>query len=123
MSNSNIDDLITRISSLSLRQQRIISDVVDEIAQQEVNPTTRGNEIAPNTGVRLLPRVENPKFVSKNHIPLSVGDRVEILSSRKVGTTGDIAEVEVFNKLYVGVRLLHSGKSTQRASKYLRFIE
>ena len=54
---------------------------------------------------------------------MAVGDRVEIQTTRKVGREGDIAEVDQFNRQYVAVTLLESGKSTQRTSKYLKFIE
>ena len=123
---SDINNLITKISTLSLRQQCIIKDVVDEISQEEnaeASGNRRGTQLGANQGVRLLPRVPNSKFVSKNHIPLAVGDRVEILTTRRVGRSGDIAEVEVFNKLYMGIRLLENGASGQRAAKYLRFIK
>ena len=120
---SDINNLIAKLSELSVRQQRIIEDIVDEISNQDENQTQRGAQIAPNQGVRLLPRQPNYKFVSKNCIPLAIGDHVEILTTRRVGRNGDLAEVEVFNKLYVGVRIISSGVPTQRASKYLRYIE
>ena len=123
---SDIEDLVTKISSLNIRQQNIIREIVDEIADQndtQSNNSTRGSEVAPNRGVRTLPRVPNYKFISKGGIPLAVGDRVEIQTTRRTGRKGDIAEVEQFNKLYVAVRLLENGAPTQRAAKYLRFIE
>ena len=120
---SDIEDLADRTSTLSLRQQRIISDIVNKISQQEGESTEQGTQLGPNTGVRLLPRTPNPKFVSKNHIPLSIGDQVEVLTTRKMGRNGDTAEVEVFNKLYVGIRLLGNSKATQHASKHLHYIK
>ena len=122
---TDLEDLISKISTLSINQQRIVAEVVDEIRQENANSgaAIRGTEIGPNTGVRLLPREPNQKFISSNKVKLAIGDRVEVLTTRKTGREGDIAEVTVFNRLYVGIRLLGNGAKTQRASKYLRFIE
>ena len=119
----DLDQLISRISKLDINQQRIISELVDELAEDSKNGGTRGHTIAPNTGARARPRVPNYNFVSKDGTPLAVGDRVQIQTSRKTGKYGDIAEVTQFNKSYVAITILDTGASTQRASKYLQFLE
>ena len=47
---------------------------------------------------------------------------MEILTTRKVGKEGDIAEVEKFNRAYIAVRILQSRETAQRLGKYLRFL-
>ena len=124
---TDIEELAAKIRGLSIKQHQIIEDVMNEISRQgnenTLEDTRQGTEVGPNTGVRLLPRRPNNKFVSSNDVPLSVGDRVKILTTRRIGRSGDLAEVEVFNKLYVGIKLLETGISGQRAAKYLRYIE
>ena len=120
----NIDDLIQRIHQLDINQKRIISELVDELVDEDRSASTaRGAAVAPNIGIRTQPRRQNHNFISGNGTPLAIGDRVEILTTRKVGRAGDIAEVQKFNKKYVAVTILASGRSTQRDAKYLDFIE
>ena len=123
---SDIKELVSKINSLNIRQKRIIEEIVDEIiVQEEAQPTrdARGSTVAPNTGIHTLPRQPSNRFITEQGVPLAIGDRVEILTTRRTGREGDIAEVQQFNRLYVAVRLLRNGANMQRAAKYLRFIE
>ena len=125
MSNE-LDGLISKISKLDINQQRLIEELVDEITdgdQQGIVEGERRATIAPNAGVRKQPRVPNHNFISKNGRPLSVGDRVKILTTRKASTKGDIAQVVQFGAKYAALRILHNNKPTQLASKYLKFLE
>ena len=126
MSN-DLQHLISQISKLNINKRNLVTELVNELAESNQGATTRrevrGSLVAPNVGVRTHPRWPNHNFISKYGVPLAVGDRVEIQTTRKVGREGDIAEVDQFNRQYVAVTLLESGKSTQRTSKYLKFIE
>ena len=123
----NIDKLIEKIQKLDINQKRVICELVDELVDENrrgsTSSTTRGTVVTPNVNVRTQPRRPNHNFISGNGVPLSVGDHVEILTTRKVGRAGDIRQVDKFNKKYVAVTILASGRSTQRDSKYLDFIE
>ena len=124
--SDKVNGLIERIQKLDLNQRRIINELIDELAdepQNRSNRAVRGTAVAANVGIRTQPRVPNHNYISANGVPLSIGDRVEIKTSRKVGRSGDIAEVSKFNKKYVAITVLSSGRSTQRDSKYLDFIE
>ena len=118
-----IDQLISRISKLDLNQQRIISELVDELTEDNSAEKRRAHSIGPNVGVHSQPRIPNHNFISEDGIPLAVGDRVEIQTTRTVGKYGDIAEVTKFNKSYIAISVLRNGRNTQRASKYLKFVE
>ena len=121
-----IDQLVQRIQKLDLNQQRIINELIDELIEDTNNVKTdnaRGTVVGPNTGIRTQRKLPNHNFISKDGVPLSVGDRVEVLTTRKVGRSGDIAQIDQFNKKYVAITILASGRSTQRDSKYLNFIE
>lgn len=120
---SELDALVNKINNLSITNRNLISDLVDQLSNDGTAPEPREASVAPNTGVRRFPRRPNHNFISKNGVPLASGDRVEILTSRKVGREGDVAEVTHFNKTYVALRVLATGAGTQRASKYLHYIE
>ena len=120
---SDINDLVNKISKLSIGKRNLITELVEQLGDNEIARPQRAEEIAPNQGVRLLPWRPNHNFISKNGVPLAAGDRVEIKTTRKVGREGDIAEISHFNKTYVALRILATGKSTQRASKYLEYLE
>ena len=120
---SDLNKLINKINRLSINNRNLINELVDQLGEDTTTTTTRGESIAPNRGVRQLPRRPNHNYISRNGVPLAAGDRVEILSNRKVGRDGDIAEVSHFNKTYVAIRILATGANTQRASKYLDYIE
>ena len=79
--------------------------------------------MAANTGICTQCRVPNHNYISGDGVPLSIGDRVEIRTTWTVGRSEDIAEVNKFNKKYMAITILSSGRSTQRDSKYLNFIE
>lgn len=120
---SNINDLVNKISKLSIGKRNLISELVEQLGDSGSVNTQQAKEIAPNSGVRLLPRRPNHNFISKNGVPLAARDQVEIKTTRKVGRDGDIAEVSHFNKTYVALRILATGKSTQQASKYLEYLK
>lgn len=126
------DELITNLSKLTIHQRRLISEVVVELLQQDeqqesttaqVTNDSRGSTLGPNLGSRRLPRAPNHQFVDTNSVPLSIGDRVEILNSRRTGKTGDIGEVTRFNRTFVAFRVARTGSIGQRASFNLRFLE
>ena len=123
---SDTEELVQKIQRLSINQQSLVKELVEELVSKGSKSRTahhRGSDIAPNSGVRLLPRTEQKRFKSRNEVYLAVGDRVEILNTRSVGREGDVAEVVQFNKAYVAVRILSSGKVAQRSGKYLSFLE
>ena len=120
---SNVDELVNKINRLSISNRNIITELIEQLGEGSTNTAARASEIAPNRGVRQFTRRPNHNFISKNGVPLAPGDRVEILTTHKVGREGDIAEVSHFNKTYVALRILATGVNTQRASKYLDYIE
>lgn len=132
----NEQDLINSIKRLSINQQRIIREVVEELAQQEdatirvstPPPSTaasagRGTSLGPNTGIRRLPRAPNYQFVDNTGTALALGDRVKILNTRRTGRIGDIAEITSFNKVFVAFRVRRTGTIGQRSSFNLQYIE
>ena len=123
--SSELNELINRIAKLDINQQRILRELVDELVEDTATPDTeeRDSTIAPNTGVRKQKRIPNHNFISKNGIPLAIGDRVEITTTRKVGRAGDIAQIVQFNQKYIALTILASSKATQRAGKYVNFLE
>lgn len=139
MVESTQEDLVIRISKLTLNQRRLITEILDEFALEDnidnsgssssssiPEPPTdglRGTALGPNSGIRSVQRKPNFNFISANNCPLSIGDRVELLTTRVTGRSGDLAIVIKFNKKYVAVELVHNKAVTQRASKFLAFIE
>lgn len=110
---SGIDDFIQKFNNLNISQQRLVSDLVEEI-------TTKNEE--QNVVPTSVNRRPNHKFISSNNIPLAIGDRVRVLNSRKTGKHGDTAIVKKFNKLYVAIELDSNGSITQRAAKNLELV-
>ena len=116
---NEINSIIDKFEKLNIRQQQIVSDLIEELNnQQETDtdqqiPIRRGN----------TDRRENHNFISSNGQPLAIGDRVQLLTTRKTGRRGELARVTKFNKLYVAIRLERNDSITQRASKYLKFIK
>ena len=125
---TELNNLIQRIEKLDINQQRIIGELVEELVgkkkRERETSSVGGRSATPQRElVRQRDRFPNHNFISKNGVPLEVGDKVEITTSRKVGRDGDVAKVDKFNQKYVAITILHSGKPTQRASKYLNFLE
>ena len=124
---SDIEQLVNKIQNLDIHKRQLVSNIVNELSTTSRSsssaPPPRSSLVAPNIGVRTHPRKPIHNYVSQDGVPLAIGDRVEIQTTRKVGSEGDIAEINQFNRKYIAVTILHSGKSTQRASKYLKYIE
>ena len=108
-----LDDVIESLKQLRVDQQHLVSNLIEELS---TNNQTR--YISANNN-----RIPNSSFISNNNIPLSIGDTVRVLNSRKTGKEGDNATILKFNKLYVAIRLTKNGSITQRASKNLEYIE
>lgn len=109
---SSDDELIELFQRLNIEQRQLIRDVIEEIINTET------------TEVRTTQRdrITNPQFVSSDGTELAIGDRVQILSTRKTGRYGDFATIVKFNKKYVAIILEKNQSQTQRDSKYLRYI-
>ena len=120
--SKEIRELASKISNLDINRRRIIADIVDKLLSTN-QPTTEAAAPATRTNTITRARRPNHNFISKDGVPLAGGDIVEILSTRKVSKTGDLAEVAKFNRLYVGLKILSNRRTTQRADKYLRFVE
>lgn len=126
-------ELIQSLRQLSINQQRLIKEVVAQLVAQERTSgteavdrqprTVRGSTLGTNHGIRRLPRATNQQFLDVDGKALALGDRVELLNSRRTGKTGDIGEVTKFNHSFVAFRVLRTGTIGQRASFNLRFIE
>ena len=125
--STELDELISRIEKLDINQQRILGELVEQLIdkkQQTTASATASQRVAGSTGTAGRPqRRPNHNFISRNGVPLAAGDKVEITTTRKVGRYGDLARVDKFNQKYVAITILSSGKGTQRASKYLNFVE
>ena len=125
--SESVNSLINKINRLDINRRTLVTELVNELVSNDeqavTEQQTRESAIAPNVGVRTQPRKPNHHYISEDGVPLAIGDRVEIRTTRKVGREGDIAQVQKFNRKYVAVTILRSGESTQRVSKYLRYLE
>ena len=109
---------IAKFEALSIKQQQLVTEIVDELTENHSIGSKEDNKEHTNAH-RRINRSANHNFISSNGIPLAIGDRVKLLSTRKTGKKGDTAEIIKFNKLYVAVKLEKNRSVTQRASKYL----
>ena len=76
------NELVEKFHNLSLQQQQLVLNLVDEIANSSNN----------NTSVietsKYKTRDTNSKFKSANRTSIRVGDEVEILNNRNLGEQG-----------------------------------
>ena len=68
-----LDDVIESLKQLRVDQQHLVSNLIEELS---TNNQTR--YISANNN-----RIPNSSFISNNNIPLSIGDTVRVLNSRK----------------------------------------
>ena len=115
----HVDDIIEKFQRLNLEQKHLVEQLIDEISH---NPDTLQHTPV-TTRHTSEERRGNSSFISANGIALAPGDKVRIITSRKTGKSGDIATITKFNKKFVAVKLDRNGSDTQRASKYLEFIQ
>ena len=116
----NINDVITKLRNLNLDQQQLVAQLITEISATNTTNTPSSTQ---NSDKHFSnKRNANPHFISSNGVALAIGDKVRILSNRKTGKYGDLAEVIHFNKKYVAIQVVRNQSNTQRASKYLEFV-
>jgi len=113
------EDLVRQFEGLNIEQRQLVRDLIREI-------TANNNNTETNTDHRnqdeQRDRFPNNKFISSDGTALSVGDKVQILTTRKTGRYGDTATVIKFNRKYVAVKLDRNNSITQRDCKYLLYL-
>ena len=114
---SDTDDLVHRIRNLSINQQQLVHDLVDQLSTTQTKPRKT------NTKSTEIKTERNKVGISVNGDTLNIGDRVRILNNRKTGKIGDFATVIKFNKKLVSVQLEKNKSHTQRSSKYLQLVK
>ena len=113
------EELLQQFQNLSITQRQLVKDIVQELSNNNEN----NDEAYTDIQERVQTRIPREDFVSADGTPLAIGDKVQILSTRKTGRYGDTATVIKFNKKYVAVELDRNRSITQRDSKYLRYIQ
>ena len=116
----NINEVISKLHNLKLEQQQLVAKLITEISASNQDYKAPSNR--KRNDRNKSKRYENPHFISSNGVALAIGDKVRILSNRKTGKYGDLAEVIHFNKKYVAIQVVRNQSNTQRASKYLEFV-
>lgn len=108
------DELIEQIQNLTIQQQQLVTDLVQEL-QRSNNP----NE---NTATALYKSDTTVSRVDCDGNRIVVGDKVEILTTRRTGHRGDTATVVKFTREYTTVQLDRNGSETNRMSKHLKAV-
>ena len=113
------EDLVRQFEGLNIEQQQLVRDLIREITSNnnniETNTDHRNQQERPN-------RTPNDRFISSDGTALAIGDKVQILTTRKTGRYGDTATIIKFNRKYVAVQLDRNNSITQRDSKYLIYL-
>ena len=104
-----IEELVHKIWNLNLRQQQLVTNLVNEISSSDIE-------------IQQPPRACNTGFISSNSIALAVGDKVRVLGNRKTGKDGDTTLGIKFDKILVAIELEKNKSRTQRTSKYLELL-
>ena len=116
------EELIQQFRNLNINQQQLIRDIVQELTSANEDTDVNNTNQQDRDHTPRNTRIPRNDFVSSDGTPLAIGDKVQILSTRKTGRHGDTATVVKFNKKYVAVELDRNNSLTQRDSKYLRYI-
>jgi len=116
------EDLIQQFRNLNINQKQLIRDIVQELTSANENNNEDSINQQENNNTRRNVRIPRDDFISSDGTPLAIGDKVQILSTRKTGRYGDTATIVKFNKKYVAIELDRNNSITQRDSKYLRYL-
>ena len=120
---SETEDLIEQFQNLNIEQKQLIKDLIQELTITNNNNNTTNQQNTNSNHRNRRNRIPNSNFISSDRTTLAIGDRVQVLSTRKTGSYGgDIATVVKFNKKYVAIQLVKNDSRTQRDSKYLLFL-
>ena len=114
MDDDEHNELIEKLQSLSIEQQQLVQDLVDQLVK--TNDDNRDTVNATYTSETNIDRIDNQGNT------LSIGDKVEILTTRRTGIRGDTAVIVKFTRRFTEVKLDRNGSPTHRRSKYLSKI-